>query len=130
MSLGGLLRHLAHCENWQFSQRLFNEAPAEPWASDTSWDDDWTLAATETAEVLYARWQFHVDRSRALMTRALANGGLEQSLQRPWPNGATSSLRRLLADLLEEYARHVGHADLLREAIDGVVGEDPPNAFE
>jgi hypothetical protein len=38
------------------------------------------------------------------------------------------SLRRLLADIIEEYARHVGHADLIRETIDGLVGEDPPKA--
>jgi hypothetical protein len=38
------------------------------------------------------------------------------------------SLRRLLADMIEEYARHVGHADLIRETIDGLVGEDPPKA--
>lgn len=36
------------------------------------------------------------------------------------------SVRRILADLIEEYARHVGHADLIREAVDGVTGEDPP----
>ena len=37
-----------------------------------------------------------------------------------------ASLRRLLCDLIEEYGRHTGHADLLREAVDGRVGEDPP----
>ena len=36
------------------------------------------------------------------------------------------NLRRALVDLTDEYARHVGHADLLREAVDGLVGEDPP----
>ncbi|WP_412864673.1 DUF664 domain-containing protein [Cellulomonas sp. 179-A 9B4 NHS] len=40
------------------------------------------------------------------------------------------SLRRLLVDVLEEYARHVGHADLLREAVDGAVGEDPPGVVD
>jgi hypothetical protein len=39
------------------------------------------------------------------------------------------SLRRLLADLIEEYARHTGHADLLREAVDGSTGEGPPRDF-
>lgn len=37
-----------------------------------------------------------------------------------------SALRRLLVDMIEEYARHVGHADLIRETVDGLVGEDPP----
>ncbi len=46
----------------------------------------------------------------------------------PWPDGSAPSLRRLLIDMVEEYARHVGHADLLRESIDGLVGEDPPRS--
>ena len=41
-------------------------------------------------------------------------------------DAALESLRRLLCDLIEEYGRHTGHADLLREAVDGRVGEDPP----
>ena len=41
-------------------------------------------------------------------------------------DGQHASLRRLVFDLVEEYGRHTGHADLLREAVDGVVGEDPP----
>jgi hypothetical protein len=39
-------------------------------------------------------------------------------------------LRRTFVDLIEEYARHVGHADLIRESIDGVVGEDPPGIHD
>ncbi|MET1007345.1 MAG: DUF664 domain-containing protein, partial [Propionibacteriaceae bacterium] len=38
------------------------------------------------------------------------------------------SLRRLLVDMIEEYARHTGHADVLREAVDGRIGEDPPGS--
>jgi len=43
-----------------------------------------------------------------------------------WPDGRGPSLRRILIDMIEEYARHVGHADLIREWVDGLVGEDPP----
>ena len=42
------------------------------------------------------------------------------------PDGRHASLRRLVCDLIEEYGRHTGHADLIREAVDGRVGEDPP----
>jgi len=66
-----------------------------------------------------------VSRSQALLAEALAQGDLDQLSQSPWPY-EVPSLRRLLIDLIEEYARHVGHADLLRESIDGLVGEDPP----
>jgi hypothetical protein len=40
--------------------------------------------------------------------------------------GESPSLRRILIDLIEEYARHAGHADFIRESVDGLVGEDPP----
>jgi hypothetical protein len=51
---------------------------------------------------------------------------MDQLARRTLPDGQTPSLRRLLIDLIEEYARHVGHADLIRESVDGLVGEDPP----
>ena len=56
----------------------------------------------------------------------LADGGLDRLSALTWPDGRTPSLRRLLIDMIEEYARHVGHADLIREAVDGLVGEDSP----
>jgi hypothetical protein len=46
------------------------------------------------------------------------------------PDGEHASLRRLVCDLIEEYGRHTGHADLLREAVDGRVGEDPPPGWQ
>jgi hypothetical protein len=57
---------------------------------------------------------------------ARTSGGLDQLVALAAPDGQRASLRRLLFDLLEEYGRHTGHADLLREAVDGRVGEDPP----
>ena len=62
-------------------------------------------------------------RSRIVVAEALADGGLGQ---RGNPDFGSPSLRRLVIDLIEEYARHVGHADLIRESVDGLVGEDPP----
>jgi hypothetical protein len=56
----------------------------------------------------------------------LADGGLDQLVHLSWPDGRHASLRRLMRDLIEEYGQHTGHADLLREAVDGLVGEDPP----
>ncbi len=60
------------------------------------------------------------------MAEILTDGGLDR------PGGltfgsVTPTVRRYLADIIEEYARHVGHADLLRESVDGLVGEDPPD---
>ena len=62
-------------------------------------------------------------RSRDALAEAMSGGGLEQTT----PNGM--SLRRPLADMIEEYARHTGHADLLREQVDGVTGEGAPQDF-
>ena len=65
-------------------------------------------------------------RSRAAVSAALTDGDLEQLAKRRWPDGRAPSLRRILIDMIEEYARHVGHTDLIRESVDGLVGEDPP----
>ena len=75
---------------------------------------------------LYAYWDGAVDRSRARLQTALADGGLDRLVHLSARDGRRASLRRLLCDLIEEYGRHAGHADLLREAVDGLVGEDPP----
>jgi len=67
-----------------------------------------------------------VARNDARIAAALAEGGLDLVAHVDDGNGHHASLRRLLFDMLEEYGRHTGHGDLLREAIDGRVGEDPP----
>ena len=60
------------------------------------------------------------------MAQVLAGGGFDQPSKVTTRSGEWPNLRRILVDLHDEYARHVGHADLLREAVDGLVGEDPP----
>jgi hypothetical protein len=94
------------------------------WDADRDWE--WHSAAEDTPERLMALWQDAVARSRSAVTEALGAGGLGQAARRGWPDGQAPSLRRALIDMIEEYARHVGHADLLREAVDGLVGEEPP----
>jgi hypothetical protein len=59
------------------------------------------------------------------VAEALTDGGLDQLATFTSSDGQPPSLRRLLIDMIEEYARHVGHADLIRESVDGLVGEDP-----
>ena len=95
------------------------------WDADPDWE--WHSAAGDTPGQLYALWQDAVDRSRAAVTEALAEGDLGQLARHKWPDGRAPSLRRILIDLIEEYSRHVGHADLIRESVDGLVGEDPPD---
>lgn len=128
ITLGGLLKHLAIVEANYFVWRLWGRDPGPPlnsvdWEADPDWE--WRTAADDSPEELYAMWAAAVERSRASVAEALADGGLDRLIQ-PWPDGSAPSLRRMLVDLIEEYARHVGHADLIRESVDGRVGEDPP----
>ena len=129
MTLGGLLKHLALVEDDYFTGRLLGRELGPPW-NTVDWDADrdweWHSAAEDTPEQLMALWRDAVARSRSAVTEALADGGLDQLARRRWPDGRAPSLRRILIDLIEEYARHVGHADLIRESVDGLVGEDPP----
>jgi hypothetical protein len=128
MTLGGLLKRLAMVEDDVFSVKLHGNQPRPPWDT-VDWDADqdweWHSAAEDRPEQLMALWQEAAGRSRALVADAVADGGLDRLASFTWPDGRTPSLRRLLMDMIEEYARHVGHADLIRESVDGLVGEDP-----
>ena len=127
MTLAGLLKHLAGVEAIYFSWRLRGRDPGAPWNTvdwDADADWDWRTAAEDSPEELYRLWNDAAARSRESLAAALDDGGLDQLL--PAAGGEVGSLRRMLIDLIEEYARHVGHADLIRESIDGLVGEDPP----
>jgi hypothetical protein len=129
LTLGGLLKHLAAVEDHTFTTELSGEPMGAPWSElDRDGSDDWDFAsaAEDTPEQLYALWDGAVERSRARLSAALADGGLDQLVHVGAPDGRHANLRRLVCDLVEEYGRHTGHADLLREAVDGVVGEDPP----
>jgi uncharacterized damage-inducible protein DinB len=130
MTLGGLVKHLALVEDEYFTRRLLGQDFPPPWDT-VDWDADrdweWHSAAEDTPGQLYALWQAAVDRSRAAVAEALADGDLGQLARRKWPDGRAPSLRRILVDLIEEYARHTGHADLIRESVDGLTGEDPPD---
>jgi hypothetical protein len=130
LTLGGLLKHLALNEDYMSATKLTGEPMGAPWDAlgfDGS-DDEWefTTAADDTPEQLYALWDDAVERSRGRLSAALADGGPGQLVHASRSDGVQASLRRIVCDLIEEYGRHTGHADLLREAVDGRTGEDPP----
>ncbi|HEX5405785.1 MAG TPA: DinB family protein [Pseudonocardiaceae bacterium] len=126
MSLGGILKHLAYVEDLWFSRWLHGQDLAPPWdtvdwRNDPDWD--WRTAADDTPDQLRTMWQTAVDRSRALTTEALADGGMDRPAMRTWEHGETPTLRWTVVHMIEEYSRHNGHADLLRESVDGLTGE-------
>lgn len=127
MSLGGMLKHLALVEDYWFTEVAAGQPAPEPWASvdwkaDRDWD--WHSADKDTGEALRALWAASVARSRAVVDRLLAEGPDALDRVHARPSGRESmSLRWILTHMVEEYARHNGHADLLRESLDGSVGE-------
>ena len=129
LTIGGLLKHLAVVEDFHTTAKLRDEPLDEPWTS-MAWDgsDDWDFrsAADDSPEWLYELYDGSVRRSRQRIAAVLADGGLDQPVHASMPDGTHANLRRLLCDLVEEYGRHTGHADLIRESVDGRVGEDPP----
>jgi uncharacterized damage-inducible protein DinB len=126
ITLGGLLKHLAHAESHWFSTYLTGEEPKPPWDASESWGNDWDPAADETPEQLRELWQASVTQARSRTAEAMDTDGLDTSSRPPWDEGlGCPSLRWIVCHMIEEYARHLGHADLIREAVDGAVGEDP-----
>lgn len=129
MTLAGLLKHIALVEDFKTAKWITGQPIGAPWdAVDLEADPDWEwrTAAEDSPDELYGLWRAAVGRSRAALAAALASGGLDQPAKFTTSSGQSPNLRRWLVDLHDEYARHVGHADLLREAVDGLVGEDPP----
>lgn len=98
MTLDGMLKHLAYVEDNWFGRWLFDEPPREPWTAA-------------------------IKRARAATERAASSGDLGRRADRTGSDGRSPTVRWILTHMIEEYARHNGHADLIRESIDGAVGE-------
>jgi uncharacterized damage-inducible protein DinB len=129
MTLGGMLKHLAYVEDWWFNQVFAGNPEPEPWASvdwkaDPDWD--WHSAADDTPEQLRAILEDAIATSDRILDEALASldglDALGQLASRHDP-GQHFNMRWIVVHMIEEYARHNGHADLIRESIDGQVGQ-------
>ena len=121
MTLSGLLHHLDYVEDEWLGVRTAGEPPAPPW-DRAPWDEDndwdWHRADELTPEELLAGFDARVERSRLIQHRWT---DLDAVIAQPGERGTT--YRYVLVHLIEEYARHAGHADLLRETVDGTVGD-------
>lgn len=128
LTMGGLLKHLALVEDDVLCWRIAGEQPVTMMRVPEDEDlDTWqfTVVEGETAEEIYALYDEAVARSRTRLAEIVAQRRLDEPAHLQ-PDDGRPSVRRYVCDLVEEYGRHTGHADLLREAIDGRVGEDPP----
>jgi uncharacterized damage-inducible protein DinB len=121
MTLAGLLKHMAYVEDIWFGVRLAGNSPVPPfdtapWSDDKDWE--FTSAAQDDREALRILLRDAIARSNELTDAA---GSLDQIAAGTTRDGQSISLRWILVHMIEEYARHCGHADLMREAIDGKV---------
>ena len=121
MTLGGMLKHLTYVEQWWFEIVLLGRDQRGFWA-DVDWDADqdwdWNSAVHDSPEELDAMLAEQIAVSDAALDEALADGGLDRLAERA-RRGSRVSLRWIMVHMVEEYARHCGHADLIRESIDG-----------
>jgi uncharacterized damage-inducible protein DinB len=119
LSLLGLVRHMAEVERNWFRPLLAAEEMSGLWADGSRLDPQPAFDDVATADVAaaFAAWRAECEHAREL---ADAAASLEVTGMR---GGARFSLRWVMVHMIEEYARHNGHADLLRERIDGSTGE-------
>lgn len=123
MTLGGMIKHLSLVDESWLVEVFAGEELGEPW-STVDWDDDpdweWRTAAEDDPADLLALFDRCVATADRYIDRALEGDGLDAESVRPSRRtGGKFTLRWILVHLIEEYARHAGHADLIRESIDG-----------
>jgi len=132
MTLGGLVTHVALVEADWLAVKLAGQEYGAPWDAvdfDADPDWEWRTGTQDSPDDVYAVWHAAVERSRDLVAEVITERGLDGPASFTWPDGRPPTVRTMLLDLIEEYARHTGHADLLREAVDGRVGEGAPRDF-
>jgi uncharacterized damage-inducible protein DinB len=120
MSLLGLLRHMAEVERTWFRRVVAGEKVSRLYATDEDRDADWNGAVADPTVVAdaWSAWRGEVAFAEDFVAATSDLGTVGHR-----KGGAGPQLRGVLIHMIEEYARHCGHADLLRERIDGRVGQ-------
>ncbi|MFF7377222.1 DinB family protein [Streptomyces massasporeus] len=120
LSLMGLVRHMAEVERGWFRNVLTAEGAGRIYFTDEDPDGEFHLTESDTWEEAYATWQSEIETAR----RNAARFGLDDITEgKHRRTGERFNLRWLYTHMIEEYARHNGHADLLRERVDGATGD-------
>jgi uncharacterized damage-inducible protein DinB len=126
LTLGGLLKHLAVVEAGWLNQTFAGGVAKPSWFDDMDFGDpEWSFASAAGAspEALLAWFDESIAVSDQVIADALATPDGLAALSEATEDGSRVSLRWIICHLIEEYARHNGHADLIRESIDGATGE-------
>ncbi|MFI7605536.1 DinB family protein [Micromonospora sp. NPDC049366] len=118
LTLLGLVRHLAEVEAWWFRDNFAGETVDYPYFTPEQPDADFDVTGTD-AEADFATFHREVELARA----AAAGHSLDETFTEKTPKRRTFNLRWVYTHMIEEYARHNGHADLIRERLDGVTGD-------
>jgi len=119
------VKHLALVEDWWFHVIMAGRPEPEPWASAPDEDDpdwEWHSAVDDTLDELLAQYAESCDRSWAVVAET-GDLGATSVKESGRTSGRRFSLRWIMLHMIEETARHAGHADLLRQAADGATGE-------
>jgi hypothetical protein len=131
VSLVGLVRHLAEVERWYFQSVIDGNYPGGLFTATDDREEDFNDIGSATGDFTIAIWRAQVEQSRRISDQlpletigtvpldpvAAAEGTSDPT------HGRQYTLRWVLVHMIDEYARHLGHADIIREAIDGEVGE-------
>jgi len=119
MTLLGLIRHMADVERFWFRQRLVGEDIEPIYETQDEPDRDWHFSDADTIAQALTVWH----QEMAVADANLADVGMGDYEASPVGGQPVSTVRRVVTHLIEEYARHCGHADLIRQAIDGTTGD-------
>lgn len=118
LTLVGLVRHMAEVERYWFACVLDGSPDRGPYSTKESPDEDILPSSPASIEEALATFDNEVTAAGAIAIRYELD-----AVTAPRKNGSSFNLRWIYVHMIEEYARHCGHADLLREAIDGRTGD-------
>ncbi|MGB8860767.1 MAG: DinB family protein [Ilumatobacteraceae bacterium] len=126
MDMLGMIRHLALVEQWWFSQAFAGSTEEDLWADPDDPDSDWHPGPDDTLAAAVEALHQEIAKARVIAAGASSLDTLTAIPVGPPDNPeryGPRSLRWVFVHMIEEYARHCGHADVIREAIDGAVGD-------